>query len=275
MTVQDVAVIMLNASLMFSVGLELEPAKMRAAARQRSTLLAFLVLNFAVIPVFAFALTTSMGLAPAIAAGILLSAVAPGGGTGTLLTRAARGNLELSVVALGMLTLLAVVFTPVLTLATLPALPGGELRLGPVIQTLVLYQLLPLAVGIGTRLRSLVLAERANTIARPLSNVVFAALVLGLLLTRGHLVLEVGLPALLGIIALVVASLWLPAGLAEAPADRSALALTTGVRNLSLALLLSTTFFDDLTTITVLTYGLWMYMLAVPWALVARRNHNA
>lgn len=58
----------LNVSLMLSVGLELDP----------------------------LVLARALDLPPAVMAGMMLAAAAPGG-TGTLLTRLARGSLELSV----------------------------------------------------------------------------------------------------------------------------------------------------------------------------------
>jgi predicted Na+-dependent transporter len=74
------------------------------------------------------------------------------------------------------------------------------------------------------------------------------------------------------ILLAVITSLALPLVVPGSRRDRAALSLTTGVRNLSLALLLSSAFFGDLTTITVLTYGLFMYLLAVPLALLFRRQ---
>jgi BASS family bile acid:Na+ symporter len=267
---QDLAVQALNVSLMFSLGLELDPAGLRAAARQRRLLAGVTFVNFAFIPAIAYVLCMWSGVGPAIAAGILLSAFSPGGGTGTLLTRVAGGNLELSIVLLGIFTLLAVPLTPVLAMTALSG--SGELDLFPLLRTLVLFQLLPLCVGVLIRRTLPDAARLANKFARPLSNAIFAALVFGLLATKGHLVLDVTYAGLGVIAALNVFALALPVFFAAELADRSALCLTTAVRNLSLALLLSSLFFTPLTTLTVLTYGLAMYLFAAPVALWLRRE---
>ena len=257
-TIQDLTVQVLNLSLMLSVGLELDLVEVRAAARRRGLLVGVVLINFGLLPLLAFGATSALALPSAITAGILLSAFAPGGGTGTLLTRTAGGNLELSVVMLGLLTVLAVPFTPALTLASAASLGPTSLDLSDLLRTLVLFQLTPLLVGVAIRRGSLVNSRRVNAVARPLSNGVFGLLVVGLLITRGHLVPGVGWTGIATIAVLVVASLALPALIPATGRDRAALSLTTGVRNLSLALLLSSAFFTDLTTITVLTYGLVM-----------------
>jgi BASS family bile acid:Na+ symporter len=269
--IQTLAVQALNVSLMFSVGLEIQPSKLRTAARQWGRLLGITALNFGALPLVVLCLVHGVDLPYAVGAGLLLSACAPGGGTGTLLTRVAGGNLELSVVLLAIFTGLAVVLTPLLSLAMLSS-DEVSLDLGSMLTTLVLFQLVPLCAGLALRSAHLRTAIRANRLARPASNALFAALVLGLLVTQGHLVVQVGAAGIAVILFAVITSLALPLVVPGSHRDRAALSLTTGVRNLSLALLLSSAFFGDMTTITVLAYGLFMYLLSVPLALLFRRQ---
>ena len=267
--VQDLAIQALNLSLMFSVGLQLDPARLRAATRRSALLLGATALNFLAVPLVAVGVAAVAGLSEPVLAGVMLAAVAPGGGTGTLLTRAADGNLELSVVLLGIFTMLAVPLVPALMLGLMP---DADLSLWPLLRTLLLFQLVPLAVGLALRLARPPLAATAQRVAKPLSNLIFGGLVIGLLITKGHLVPEVGPAGVVTLTLVVLVSLLLPAAWQGPPRDRAALSLTTGVRNLSLALLLSSTFFSSLTTLTVLTYGLVMYMAGVPVALIVRRR---
>jgi BASS family bile acid:Na+ symporter len=269
--IQDVAVQALNISLMFSLGLELDRGRLVQAAKRWGLLSGVTALNFLVVPAIAFALRHWLPIEASVGAGLLLAAVAPGGGTGTLLTRLARGNLELSVILLGIFTALAVPIVPALALF---ALGDGEttISLGGMLRTLLVFQLLPLAVGMGVRAAKDTWAATANRVAKPVSNVIFGGLVVGLLATRGHLTVQVGAMGLVAIVGTVIPSLGLAALIPAGRSDRAALALTTAVRNLSLALLISTSFFDDLTTITVLTYGLVMYLATVPVALWLRRS---
>lgn len=269
MNLQDIAIQALNLTLMFSVGLELDLDRLRRAASRRVLLGLATLVNFVVVPLVAYGTGTALGLAPPILAGLLLAAVAPGGGTGTLLTRTSAGNLELSVVLLGIFTGLAV---PIVPLLVVLLVPGESVSLRPLLQTLLVFQLAPLALGVGIRLLRPPLAHRLDRLARPLSNLIFGGLVLGLLVTRGHLVPEVGATGLLAQNIVIVVSLAVPLAGRLSAGDRAALSLTTGVRNLSLALLLSSAFFTDTTTLAVLTYGLFMYLLGVPLALLLKRR---
>jgi BASS family bile acid:Na+ symporter len=94
-------------------------------------------------------------------------------------------------------------------------------------------------------------------------------LVLGLLVTRGAQVLEVGASGLLAILVCVAATA-LTGPLAGDPPRRTAFALSTTVRNLSLALLLAGfTLRQPATTLAILAYGLVMYAGALLLVLSA------
>lgn len=267
----DVLVQTLNVTLMFSVGLEVDAAELRVAAKRWRLWLAALAFNFACIPAIAWGASASLALPSAIGSGLLLAACCPGGGTGTLLTRAAKGSMELSVVLLALLTALAVPLTPLLAQSASSG-DGGQLTVLPVLQTLVVFQLVPFVAGALIRARSERAAAQLDRVARPLSNLVFAVLVLGLLVTRGHLAVSIGWRGLAAMALSVVASLGLPLALKLPWNERAALSMTTGVRNLSLALLLSSAFFTDATTIAVLAYGLVMYVFGAGGAWLMRRQ---
>ncbi|MED5372003.1 MAG: bile acid:sodium symporter [Myxococcota bacterium] len=267
---QDLLVQALNLSLMFSVGLELDLARLRAILDRKALLLSAIAFNFLAVPAMAAGLNHLMVLPAGVATGLLLAALCPGGGTGTLLTRAAKGSLELSVLLLGVLTLLAVPLVPVLM-----TVAGGSLDIqqqgpGPLLKTLLLFQLAPLLAGVALKRAASQAAAKANRVAKPVSNTIFGVLVVGLLVTRGHLVTTVGLPGLTAMVMVSLSSLVLPILWPLERAERAALSLTSGVRNLALALLLSSSFFSDETTIAVLSFGLFMYLLGLPLALIWR-----
>ena len=264
----DLALQALNITLMLSVGLELDPAEMRRALARPGLLVAVTMANFVLVPMVALGVGSTLPLSGAVLTALVLAAVAPGGGTGTLLTRAGKGNLELSVVLLGILTALAVPFVPLLAVTLMPE---HDLTVGPLLRTLVLFQLLPLLAGMATRAVSTDHAALLNRLARPVSNLIFAALVVGLLVTRGQHLFDVGPAGLAAMVAVVLVSLAAPFAIAAPPRDRAAISLTSGVRNISLALLLSSTFFDDATTLAILVYALVMYVLALPLTLWSRR----
>ncbi len=267
---QDLLIQMLNVTLMFSVGLEVNTTALRSSLKRWKLLSTVLTFNFGLLPLMVWVLVTAFALPDAVAIGLMLAAFCPGGGTGTLFTRTAKGSMELSVILLGLLTLFAVLLTPLLIKSSLT--DGSQpLPLLPLLKTLVLFQLLPLVIGGLIRIWSVTKANLLDRLARPLSNGLFAILVLGLLITQGHLVPSVGWRGIATMTLAVAASVGLPHFFKVSWKDRAALSLTTGVRNLALALLLSSTFFTNQTTITLLAYGLVMYVLSAGWVVYVRR----
>jgi len=199
----------------------------------------------------------------AVTVGVILCAVAPAGSSGAMLTMHARGDNGLAVslsVALKLLSL-------ALTAPLLQLLVGTsvEVPIGPIVTTLLLYQLVPLALGMLMRNRLGRFAKWPGRIAAAC----FALLVVGLTATQGDQILVNGWAAIVIIALLVLASLgsaWLVPG-ANVP-QRAAFALTAAIRNLSLALLLAAQHFPDrATTLAILTYSLLMFVAAVPLAL--------
>jgi len=270
--VQDALVQSLNITLMLSLGLELTAKQLMDAAAQTRLLGWLVVLNVLCLPAVAWLGVSWASIEPAVGAGILVALYAPGGGTGSLLTRLGDGDVAFSVVLLALLTIVAVPVTPMLVAFSTPAVGSAGPTLMPVLKTLALFQLLPFAMGFSVNRFKAPLAQQINRLVRPLSNGIFFVLVVGLLVLKGHLTLRVGWAGVGLSIALVVLSLW-AAGLGrQDDATRRAAVFTTCVRNLSLALLLTSSFFGELTMITVLTYGLVMYMVSVPYALYLGRR---
>lgn len=265
LTIQDALLLVLNISLMFSVGLELELGRFAQDMRRWRLFLAVAAFNFGALPLLALLLTRSMAMSSAVASGLLLAALCPGGGTGVLFTRFAKGSLELSTALLGVLTFISIPLTPTLLPRFIAESSGGGMPLWPILRTLGAFQVLPLVVGGLVRAHSTAWAIRANRYARPLSNIAFVALAGGLLITHGHAALSIGWRGLLAMATVVVVSGLLPFFLPVVRSERAALSLTTTVRNLSLALLLSMTFFETTTTIAVLAYGVVMYVLGTAW----------
>jgi predicted Na+-dependent transporter len=267
---QDLAVQALSVTLLFSVGLGLDLPRLWRTLMRWELLLGVVLYNFVAVP--ALAITSGWFVSQsAVVAGIVLTAIAPAGGTGTLLTRIGGGNMELSVCLLGIMTALALPVTPWLAVLLMPADATQSLPVRSLAMTLFGFQFLPLTVGMLLRRLHGAAADRADRVARPLSNVLFVGLVAGLVALKGALLVEVGLPGLAFMIVLVLVSLLLPMLARLDRPDLTAVSLTSAVRNISLALLLSTSFFGDLTTITVLAYGLAMYLIGVPWARWLRR----
>jgi BASS family bile acid:Na+ symporter len=122
------------------------------------------------------------------------------------------------------------------------------------------------------RHRRPVTAQRVHQLARRVADVVLAALVVSFAVTAGRRLPELGwapvaVAALL--VAVCLASVAVPAW--GHHAARRAVAMTTAVRNLSLALFVAAPA-GELVAVTLLAYGLVMYLLSVPVAVWLART---
>ncbi|GAA4609720.1 BASS family bile acid:Na+ symporter [Actinoplanes octamycinicus] len=263
-----VAVVLLLVASMLAVGTSTGVPEFRALLRRRGLVAAAVVVNVLVLPGVAVALVTAAGLRPEVALGVVLAAAAPGGGTGALLTLHARGDVTVSAglqVLLGPLGLVAVpLWAAVAGHSVVAPGAGGLLVVGGGLAG----QVVPLAVGMWLRRTRPPTADRVHRVARRAADVLLAGVVVYFLVTGIGRLPQVGWAGVGVIVVLVVASL-LPVFVGwGSPAQRRAVAMTSGVRNLTLGLFFATAA-SPTVVLALLAYGLVMYGLCVPaaWAL--------
>ncbi|MDN8633959.1 bile acid:sodium symporter family protein [Corynebacterium kefirresidentii] len=102
--------------VMFGMGLTLKPVDFALVARRPLPVLIGVVAQFVIMPMVALAVVAIMDLPEAVAAGVILVGCAPGGTSSNVVSYLARGDVALSVTMTSISTLLAPVFTPLLTL---------------------------------------------------------------------------------------------------------------------------------------------------------------
>lgn len=102
--------------VMFGMGLTLKPVDFALVARRPLPVLIGVVAQFVIMPMVALAVVAIMDLPEAVAAGGILVGCAPGGTSSNVVSYLARGDVALSVTMTSISTLLAPVFTPLLTL---------------------------------------------------------------------------------------------------------------------------------------------------------------
>lgn len=270
--VATVLVVVLLVSGMLAMGTSTNLRELAALSRRPVPLLAAIAVNLALIPAAALLLLRALDLDPTASLALMVVAAAPGGGTGALLSLHVRGDRAHAVALQVVLAATSLVSAP-LWLHLYVGSDDTTIRLGPLVAALVAFQWLPLAAGLALSSRRPSLALRLHPRARRFADVMLAALIVVLVITSGSDLDQNGADALLGIG--VVLGLTLVGGQLSlgGPAVRRATAMTTLVRNLSLALA-AVAFVDDAdaAALLVLTYGLAMYLLAVAWVLVARRG---
>ncbi|MEU8109481.1 hypothetical protein AB0C18_37830 [Nonomuraea muscovyensis] len=265
--------VMLLVATMLTIGTALTVEGFTTLLRRPHTLAAATAVNVAVVPAAAVALVHGLALDGPVAYGIVLAAAAPGGGTGTLLAYHARGDLALGVSLQGALAVLGLLAVPAWSLAApyAGAAIGGAATAQVV--AMLIAQLIPIAAGMWLRARRPTLAERVHELSRRVADLLLVTMtgyVLATTATQLAAIPATGY-ATFALLSLVCLAAYATPALAT-PAARRAVAMTTTVRNLSLALLVAGLSADATrVSLTVLAYALVMYAVAA-LALVPLRK---
>jgi len=270
---QQLAIAALVVVMMLAIGLRTEPHEFRVVFERPWLLVATVLVNVVLIPLGVWGLVTVASLPDEVAVGLMLCAVSPGGATGPLFATQARGHVALSVASMILLAMISVVSAP----PTLALAFGGMSEVGsgalllPMMGTLALFQLLPLVAGMALRRWFVVFADRVAGPANRVATALLLLIVAGLLVLKGDSLLELSALSLSVCVGVVLLSLGAGALVSRDGAMRRSLSLVTAVRNLSLALLLSASFYPAaLTDATVLSFGLFCMVIPLAVSLAWR-----
>lgn len=264
---------------MLAMGMGLTLTEVGRALRRARILALGLVVNFVAIPMLVLLLVKIFAIDDPVAAGLLLCALAPGGGVGTLFVDYSRGDLGLSVGLLLGLTFSSVLLTPIL----LGLWTGGDVGAAlsattwPTMKLILTFQVIPLVAGLLLRRYAKTGARRVQPWIARIARWLMLGIIAAYLVTKGQLLVANGLrPFVIIVVANLAGFLlgWSP--LLRAKTERLSLGLTSMNRNLALAMLLAATFFTHPSTIaTVLAYGLVMLILSFAVAAWFRRSTPA
>jgi bile acid:Na+ symporter, BASS family len=247
--------------MMAAVGLGVAVRDVVAVAGDKSLLARAVLANYACVPAATVILLLLFAPHPMVAAGFLVLAVCPGAPYGPPLAVLACGNAALSVGLMTVLAVMSAVIAPASLSLLLPWIAGdGRLHIDIVwmMSTLILVQLVPLGAGLAVRHFRPGMADRMLGPALKLGKVLNAAAIVLVLAADYHLLMEVRLKGLTGMLILFTVSLasgWFLGG--RGVESRKTLALTTSLRNVGVGLVIATGAFGGTPAVTaVLAYGL-------------------
>ncbi len=272
---QDIYVSVLSVATLLGLGLGLTLEQITDSVRQHWKLLLWgVVFNFIVIPVAALKALSFMNIEPALFTGFFLCMAAAGGGTGSLLTYTAKGDVSFSIALLFPLTLASLVATPLWMILCAPIKSSVSpwMAAVPMAATLGIYIVAPLFLGMAVRR---LWPDIAQNLAKPVSRlslIMLVVLVAGFLFLKANLLKEL---ISLSFLSLVAAGIALAGGVTAAPRSgiMRAFGFTSSIRNVTLAILVaSTSYPDPKTMLAVLVYGLAMYVVCFPVAVVVAQK---
>ncbi len=133
-------------SMMLGFGLTMTMKDVSGPLKRYRFMIIALVLNILLIPLIGFGLAVLFGITGALAVGFVLIVMAPGAAFAPKLTQIAKSNVYLSIALMFLLALVGIISIPITLILMVP----GSVNVNPIpiAMNLIVFQLLPLFIGI-------------------------------------------------------------------------------------------------------------------------------
>lgn len=264
-------------AIMFSMGLSLTPKDFAELGRNPRAVFGGLAAQLILPPLLALGIAAAFGLPAAMAMGLFIVAIAPGGVTSNAITYAAKANVALAVALTSLSSFVTVFSIPLLIAWALNhwGLTGQVPQMSVPETMLKLFKLAlaPVLVGMlfGALFRKL--SDRLTVWLRPASTVVLVLIILVSVVSNGQLLwdnlVQAGVAVwLLNAVAMLV-GLFIAGLMRLQPNDRLTVAIEVGVHNATLAYVIASQVLQKQEfAITSILYGCVMVLnagLLVRW----------
>ncbi|MDX1476770.1 MAG: bile acid:sodium symporter family protein [Saprospiraceae bacterium] len=270
------------AFIMFGVALDMRISDFKRIAEYPRAVAIGLTSQLLLLPLFTVALIKVWGPYPSIALGLIMIAACPGGNISNFAVHLGRGNAALSVTMTSVVTLGAIVLTPLsfalwsrLVPETRPLLREISVDALSMVRIIVQLILIPLVIGMLTNYRFPALTRRIRRTVRSLSIVLFMAFIIFAIVSNLdnivkylHLVFLLVIVHNLGALAI---GYYFAKGARLPVGDCKAISMETGIQNAGLGLILIFNFFGNLGGMMLVAafWGVWdlvsSFALAVYW----------
>ncbi len=267
------------AIIMFSLGIGLTLADFKRVVERGWVFAIGATCQLVLLPVMAYLIITLFGLTGALAAGIMLIALCPGGVTSNVVTRLAGGDVALSVSLTALMSLASILTVPILISWAVVHFMGEaapEVSVTSIALAMFLLTMLPVILGMALRHLATPLADRIEPTLIKLASVLFVLIILAAIAsnwslltanagTLGPALLTLNLSTMIGglLIATVLGLTW---------RERKTISIEVGIQNGSLGITLAPLIVGATNGIPTIglpsaLYGVIMYITAIPFVL--------
>ncbi len=245
--------------VMFGMGLTLTVPDFSLVVKRPVPVLIGVVAQFVIMPLLAITLAWVFRLPPEIAVGLVLVGCAPGGTSSNVIAYLAKGDVALSVTMTSISTLLAPIFTPILTLW----LAGAYLPISASSMAVSIVQmvLLPVIGGLVIRLVANNLVTKMLPILPWISTLGIAIVLTAVVANSADKMFKAGIVIIFAVIIHNLAGYALGYATAKGFGQPEQAARTTavevGMQNSGLAATLASQNFDPVAAIPAALFSVW------------------
>ncbi|MGO3151492.1 MAG: bile acid:sodium symporter family protein [Galactobacter sp.] len=260
--------------IMFAMGLTLTLPDFALVAKRPIPVLIGVVAQYVIMPLLGFVVSWALQLDPALAAGVILVGCAPGGTSSNVITYLSKADTALSVTMTSISTLLAPIFTPLLTLwlaGQYMPVDAGDMAL-----SIVKIVLIPVIAGLVIRLLFGKLVDKILPGLPWLSVVGISLVVIAVVSGSADKVVDAGLIVLLAVVLHnglgYLLGYWV-ARLCRVPV-RSArtTSIEVGMQNSGLAAGLAAKYFAPEAALPGAVFSIWHNLSGAVLAMYYRRS---
>ena len=268
------------ATIAFGMGLGLKFDDFAALAKEPRAAMAGIAGQIVFLPVIA-GLIALLAPSPALAMGLILVGVCPGGSSSNYFSYLARGDVALSVSLTAISGSLAILTVPLVFNFIAGQVVGQtfaiELPVTKTMRDIALFMLAPLLAGMAIRSFKPELAQRVQSFVASAAFALLVGLTPFLIGQHFNLVVPVIWPSFALASTLLIATLILGLGLSKllgiSPPQARSLSIEIGVQNVALAIFLALSYLDNPAYVIIpVTYLIMMYAILPIYIVVVRKN---
>lgn len=268
------------AVVMLGMGLSLVPEDFKRVTRYPKAVAVGTVCQIVLLPLIGALIALVVPMQPAIAVGLIVLALCPGGPSSNLVTYLARGDVALSVTLTAVSSMITVFTIPLVTHFALQHFMGKSaaiaLPVGSTMLQIFLITLLPTAIGMAMRRQFPDTARRLETKISRLALGLLALIIVLLLVREGSklpgFLVQVGIGVVMLNVGAMLAGI-LAAKLFRLPlAQQICIAIEVGIQNGTLAIAITAGLLKDTDmAVPAAVYSLLMYVTGFGAILFGRQ----
>ena len=275
------------AFIMFTLGLGLRVSNFFDIAKFPKAFALGAINQLILLPLIGFGIAVIFDLPPALAIGVMILALSPGGVTTNVLTKIAGGNTALSITLTAVVTLISVVTLPIIIGFSMRHFTGVETPHFSILKislSIFAITVLPVVLGVLLTHKFPDLVNNARSVLSKIALVLFVVIVFAAISSNWN-TLIVNLPAL-GPALIIMNVVLLGFGLITAaiaglgPKEATTISIETGVQNVTISIAVAPLIVTSAVAlppeaIPAAVYGAVMYVVTMPFVFWRMRKHKA